>query len=146
MKINTSRFGVLDIDDKKIITLKRGLLGFPDARRFALFPHGSKSPFYWMQSVEDENLAFVVIHPSVFCADYSFDVPDKVVEDLEIKDPGEIDLFVIVTIHKSSSVKEKTRVSANLLGPVVINSSNMTGMQIVLDPGKYPVQFDIPLK
>jgi len=120
MKIKTSRFGILEIDENKIITLKKGILGFPDAKKFAIFPHSSKSPFYWMQSTEDETLAFVVIHPSVFCADYSFDIPDNVLEELEIKTREQVELFVIVTVHKPASEGENVRVSANLLGPVVI--------------------------
>jgi flagellar assembly factor FliW len=148
MKIQTSRFGQIEVDESKIITIEKGLLGFPEARRFVLLPHNDKSPFYWMQSVDDQQLAFVVIHPAVFCADYSFDIPDSVIEELEIEDSDQVDTLVLVTIRKSSPDRDRknAHIFANLLGPVIVNNSNMKGKQLVLDPNKYPVQFEIPLK
>lgn len=146
MEIKTSRFGILDIDEKKVINISKGILGFPDAVNFFLLPHSKNSPFHWMQCVDDEKLAFVVIHPAVFCADYSFDIPDSAIDELEIEDPEQLDVLVLVTVRQPSASSKKASVSANLLGPVIINTVNMKGMQLVLDPGKYPVQFEIPLK
>ena len=58
MQIETTRFGALDIEERKVIQFPDGLPGFEDRRLFTLVPHhtadgGKGSPFVWLQSLED---------------------------------------------------------------------------------------------
>ncbi len=75
MIISTSRFGQLDVDPERLITFDDGILGFPKEHRFALIQTGEGSGFYWLQSVDRVDLAFVVCDPRLFVADYQ--VPAK---------------------------------------------------------------------
>ena len=61
------------VDDERIMSLPSGLLGFPNQNRFALIQTGTENYFFWLQSLDDPNLAFVVTDPTIFFKDY--DVP-----------------------------------------------------------------------
>ena len=76
MEIETLRFGKIAIQDDKVITFPKGLLGFSQRRRFILFPHKEGSPFFWLQCVEDGELAFVLMNPKLVVNDYIIDIDD----------------------------------------------------------------------
>jgi len=139
MKLETMRFGTLDVADEDILLFKRGILGFPEQKRYVLIPHRPGSPFFWLQSVDMPELAFVAITPSVCLADYEFDIPDNVQEELELTSAEQAETLLIVTIPKDNP----KCITANLLGPVVINTEKRLGMQVVLDLNTYPVQYPL---
>lgn len=139
MKIETLRFGTLELLEEDIIVFKHGILGFPEQKRYVLIPHRPGSPFFWLQSIDMPELAFVAIPPSVCLADYEFDIPDNVQEELELTAPEQAETLLIVTIPKDNP----KGITANLLGPVVINTQKRLGMQVVLDPNIYPVQYPL---
>ncbi len=140
MRIDTTRFGTIDVEPDKIITFPQGILGFPESKRFILFPHGSESLFWWLQSLDDGDLAFVTISPSAVCVeDYSFKISDDVQEMLKIEGPEQVEVLLLVTI----SGKPQQSVTVNLLGPIVINVETRLGAQLILDPVKYPVKYPI---
>ena len=60
MLIETSRFGQVEVDGARLIRFPAGVLGFPDDHRYALIQTGEGSAFYWLQSVDRADLAFVV--------------------------------------------------------------------------------------
>ena len=70
MEIQSTRFGRLNVDDDRVMTFPNGLLGFPSYTRFALIQTGQENYFFWLQSVDEPNLAFVVTDPSLFFKDY----------------------------------------------------------------------------
>ena len=70
MDIQTTRFGAMSVDDERIMTFPHGLLGFPNHNRFALIQTGTENYFFWLQSVDEPSLAFVVTDPSTFFKDY----------------------------------------------------------------------------
>ncbi len=139
MEIMTTRFGTLDIDEGKILTFTRGIPGFADKRRFILIPHGEESPFFWLQCLDDPDLAFPVLDPAVILSDYSFEIPDGIQEELGITREEQVQVLVIVTVPRENPRK----MTANLLGPVVLNVETMTGCQIVLDHIRYPLKYPL---
>ena len=147
MRIETSRFGTVNVDESGIISFSRGILGFPYEKQYVLIPHGPDSCFYWLQSVDNPELAFVVINPFVIAADYAFEIPDPVLDDLCITDAGNVKILVLVSIRKNGiNGNDGASVTANMLGPLVINTENMSAAQVVLDPRSYDVQFKLPLQ
>src|SRR5258708_7634704 len=77
MEIQTSRFGTLVVEDDRVMTFPNGLLGFPNCSRFALIQTGSENYFFWLQSVEDPSLAFVITDPNIFFKDYEVPVREE---------------------------------------------------------------------
>ncbi len=132
MKIATARFGEVEIDPAKIITLNEGMVGFPNYKRYAFMPFMDDTPFELFQAVDHGNLAFVTVDPFLFCDDYQFDISDDDLETLQVKSKEDITIKVIVTIPE-----DPKGMTANLQGPLVINESRLLAKQIILHDTKY---------
>jgi len=130
MEIQTTRFGLLSIEDERVMTFTRGLLGFPDHARFALISTGEDNYFFWLQSVDDPNLAFVVTDPSIFFKDYEVPVRDETRQELCLSDPSFVQVFVICN-------KVGDWLTGNLLGPIVVNAQSRVAHQVVLTEKKW---------
>ena len=130
MEIETTRFGRLSVDEQRVIDLPHGLLGFSEHRRFALIQTGDESCFFWLQSVDEAELAFVVADPAIFFKDYQVPIKDETREELEMTDLGSAQVLVICN-------KVGDWLTGNLLGPIVINSANRKAQQIVLTEKKW---------
>ncbi len=143
MKIETSRFGTLEVDENSILSFTRGMPGFPDEKRYVLLPHRENSQFYWLQSIDNPVLAFIVTNPFLIDPEYSFEIPDDIQKDMEITDSADVQIMVLVTVRNSEDGSSTPSVTANMLGPVVVNMENMEARQLVLDPSRYDVRFNI---
>ena len=130
MDIQTTRFGVISVEDDRIMTFSQGLLGFPENQQFALIQTGEENYFFWLQSVEDPNLAFVITDPTTFFRDYTVQVREETQAEIELEDVNDAQTFVICN-------KVGEWLTGNLLGPLVINVRNRKGSQIVLTDKKW---------
>jgi flagellar assembly factor FliW len=130
MLIQTTRFGMVDIDESRIITFVDGLLGFPDRRRFALIQTASDPVFFWLQSVDEPGLAFVVCDPLAFVADYQVPIRADDVRTLELRDLTDCQVLIIVN-------KVDGCLTGNLLGPVVVGAGSLKAKQLVLSDRRY---------
>lgn len=125
MDVRTTRFGVIQIAEDRVITFPRGLLGFPQARRYCLLEPGEDACFFWLQSLDDPALAFVVTDPVFFVPDYSVPIRPEQMADLGLARLEDAQVFVIVN-------KVGDQLTGNLQGPLVINTITRCGEQLVL--------------
>jgi flagellar assembly factor FliW len=129
MKIETAQFGQVDVPEERIYSFERGIPGFESHTRFAMIelPEG---PFAYLQSLEDSHIALLITEPFVFYKDYEFDLPESVVEEMNI----ESDLMVrnIVTLNTKPE-----QCTINLLAPLVFNVANKRGRQVILHSSEY---------
>ena len=130
MEIETTRFGLLSIEDERVMTFPRGLLGFPDHARFALIQTGEDNYFFWLQSVDDPNLAFVVADPAIFFKDYDVPIREETQAEIALEDPAMAQVFVICN-------KVGDWLTGNLLGPILVNAGNRLATQVVLTEKKW---------
>ena len=163
IEIQSTRFGTLLVDEERIINFPNGLLGFPDHKRFALIQTGEENYFFWLQSVDEPNLAFVVTDPAIFFKGYEVPLRDETRQDLRLEqatDAGEgeqaageetvgartfLQVFVICN-------KVDDWLTGNLLGPLVVNAQNRLAQQVVLTEKKWTtrqplmrLEADVPL-
>jgi flagellar assembly factor FliW len=138
VRISTTRFGDINIDESRIIQMLGGMLGFEHLKRYVLLIQDEKIPFWWLQSIEDGSIAFVVINSLAVKPDYEPVVSDDEVKLLEIASPEDAVLFSVVTIRS-----DPFKVTANLKAPIVINAKKMLAKQVVLIDPDYPVQYPI---
>ena len=136
MKVASSRFGTLDASEEEVVTLDGGLLGFPDATLFVRVPVDDAEGWLWLQSTTDRELAFLAIVPFRFFPDYDIELPDLDVEALELDDPTDADVLALVTIRHNEAGGVAS-VTANLLGPLVINRRTSIGRQVVLSDTRH---------
>ena len=141
MKIKTTRFGTITIEEEKIISMPFGMLGFPDVRRFVMLQHKEDSPFFWYQSVDDPMLAFVIMSPFLFKPDYNVDVENGLKEMSwnEKEKQNNLELYVVVNIPKG--VPDK--MTANLIGPILINNKIHQAVQMVISDSPYTHKFPL---
>ena len=125
MQVTTKPFGTIEVDERQKIHFPFGILGFEHLKWYVLLD-AAQAPFYWLQSIEDTNIAFVMIDPLIFRPDYELTVPDEELEEIQIHDSEEILLFAIVTIPENHEL-----MSANLQGPIVINRTAKLGRQLI---------------
>jgi flagellar assembly factor FliW len=130
MLIETTRFGKVEIDGSRVITFKDGLLGFPKHSHFALIQTGDETVFFWMQSLDDAALAFLVCDPLAFVPDYQAQIRSDDVQALELQDLTDCRVLVIVN-------KVDGYLTANLLGPLVIGAHSLLAKQLVLSDKRY---------
>jgi flagellar assembly factor FliW len=132
MRIQTTRFGEVEINDAAILTFPQGLYGFEQRRQFCLIDHRPDSPLKWLQSVEDPALAFVVMNPFEYFPDYEVLIPDDEAEELNLTDPSQAIVLTIVAVPS-----DPYQMTANLLAPLVINGDTRVARQIILSDERY---------
>ncbi|MFQ5489664.1 MAG: flagellar assembly protein FliW [Phycisphaerae bacterium] len=130
MIIETSRFGQLEVDDQRLITFEQGILGFPNIKRYALIQTGEGSGFYWLQSVECTDLAFVVTDPRLFMADYVVPIKAEELTQIGLDSIEGTQVFIIVN-------KLDDLLTGNLQGPLVVNVATRVAKQLVLSDRRY---------
>ncbi|BCB96421.1 flagellar assembly factor FliW [Dissulfurispira thermophila] len=134
MKINTTRFGEIEIEEGKIIEFPLGIPGFAHLKRYILLDY--KDPIKWLHAVDDPDIAFIVAEPFVLFPDYSLTIEDDIEEFLEIKDALDTAILVILNVTEG-------QLNANLKAPIVVNTSKFKAMQIILDDDRY--SFRVPV-
>jgi flagellar assembly factor FliW len=142
MEVMTTRFGAIDVDESRIIEMQgEGILGFERLRKFIIRSQDDKTPFLWLQSVEDGAVAFVIIHSFVVKPDYVPVLCDEDITLLDLAVPEDAVLLSIVSIRSNPF-----QVTANLKAPIVINARNKRAKQVVVDEPDYPVRYDLVLR
>lgn len=135
VQIQTARFGEVEVARDRIIRFPRGLVGLPEAQQFVfLHPEEAEGPFFWMQSVEDPALAFVVCDPRSFFPEYEVPLSVDEQETLEIHKPEDGVVCVILVVPE-----DPRNITANLRGPVIVNTMTSVGLQLVL-ADEFPVR------
>lgn len=141
MKANTRMFGAVDIADEKVITLEKGMIGFPDLKKFALIYDEEKKDkafrIMWFQSMDDGDIAFPVADPTIFKEDYAPTVNDEIIAPLG--DIHEDNTYLLVTVTVPKDIKD---FSINLKAPIVVNLDSNKGAQVITEDD-YPVKYKV---
>jgi flagellar assembly factor FliW len=125
MEVRTTRFGSVEIAEDRVITFPKGLLGFSKQTRYCLLEPGQEACFFWLQSLDDPDLAFVVTDPSMFVPEYNVPLRAEQMSDLGLSQLADAQVFCIVN-------KVGSELTGNLQGPLVINTLSRVGEQLVL--------------
>lgn len=133
MEVRTTRFGVVEVSEDRVIRFPRGILGFPEQERFCLLEPGEDACFFWLQSVEDPALAFVVTDPALFVPEFSVPIRAEQMESLGLERLEDAQVLVIVN-------KVDETLTANLQGPLVVNTLTRVGEQLVLAEKRWTVR------
>lgn len=136
MIITTARFGDLQIEANNIINLSPGLLAFEDLTRYILLDIAESPFFKWLQSLDNPELAFLLVDPFTVKKDYIVDINDELVEKLSISDAKDVLVYTMVNVPPSGFQAATT----NLIGPLIINWPTRQGRQIIIDGENYTIK------
>jgi flagellar assembly factor FliW len=138
MKIQTKRFGELDLDQEAFIDLPEGLVGLDSIKQFCLIEESPDKPLKWMQVINEPGLAFVVSDPYDFYPDYELEVSDSDIAQLGIEKPEEVAVLVLLTFGPSGH-----GITANLVAPLVICTKTRKAKQIILQSDRYTTRHSL---
>lgn len=129
MKIQSTRFGTIEVREDRILRLKGGILGFNQNEKYALVDdqEDPNHPFRWLISIDDPEIGFLVTDPGIFFKDYAFDLAEADKAELAIISAEDVIVLTLLTVPK-----DPKQITANLAGPIVINANTLQGKQLVL--------------
>lgn len=139
MKINTVRFGEIEIDEQRIFDFKIPIIGFNELNKFVLLDLNKDNFFKWLQSVDDPGLAFPVVSIFSLNIDYSVDLPDNVIDTLKITNAESLLVMNIASIPQ----EDPQGTTINLLAPLIFNLDSQMAGQVILSGSGYDISFPL---
>ena len=136
MRINTTRFGQLEIDPKDRLVFPAGILGLEDCREWVLLADAENDALGWLQSLSRREIALPAVSPRRFVAGFQLRVARRELAPLELTDLQQAQVLVIVG-------KNEAGITLNLKAPLVINLPRHLGRQVIAN-NDYPVQYELP--
>jgi len=137
MRVVTKPYGPLDVDERQKIFFPYGILGFESLKYYVLLD-AVQQPFYWLQSMDVVEIAFVLLNPRIFRPDYVLEVDKKDLEEMGVTSEEDILDFAIVTIPDNPA-----EMTANLQGPIIIDRRAKTGRQFITTNPEWKVRHPI---
>ena len=134
--IKTTKFGEIEIDKNAIFDFVSPIIGFKNLKQYTIIDYKPDSPFKWLQSTEDMDLAFPITLCSFFGINYQFDIPDEEAQLLEIESADDVFVCNIANIPSSNP----QGATINMLAPIIINLKNKKAMQIILKNTDFEVR------
>lgn len=137
MLVESTRFGTFETEDESLLHFAEGLLGLPESTRYVLI-EVEESPYAWLQSVEEADLAFLTTSPFDFYPDYALEIGDEDERLLALATPEMAEVLTLLTVHRLEG--EAVNITANLLGPIIVNSETRAARQVILEGTNYTTQ------
>lgn len=138
MRLDTYRFGEIEVNEEKLLRFSEGIPGFESLTRFVILTTEETEPFHWLQSADDPMIALAVINPFELLPDYSPRVNDSVFEELEAQNEDDIICLTVAVIPEDIE-----KVTLNLASPVLINTKKNLGKQVILEGSDYSPRFPV---
>ena len=138
MIVDSMRLGQIEVPEDKLITMRRPVLGFERLTKFCLVESDETRPLLWLQSAEDPDVAFLVVNPVLFWPDYKIEIDSREIAELKVQSVENVETYVVVSFTENPN-----ETSANLQGPILINTENNCAKQLVLVNSEYHVQHSI---
>lgn len=135
MQINSRVFGSIEIDEARVVNLTEPMPGFASLKCFAILDPDPESPFKWFQSVERSDVCFLIADPREFFPDYRVEVSETRLGALDLKRVEDAAVAVVLTAGE-----DLTKTTANLLAPLIFNTTRNLARQIILEGSDYPVR------
>ena len=139
MKIDTVRFGEIEIEEERIFNFTMPIIGFNELRKFIILDFDKDNFFKWLQSVEDPALAFPITSVFSMNLDYSINLSDEAVEKLKIQDVESLLVMNIASIPQDNP----QGTTINLLAPIIFNVAENTAGQVILSGSGYDISFPL---
>jgi flagellar assembly factor FliW len=134
MLVESTRFGSFEVQDDRTLRFQESLLGFPNSTTYVIV-EVEDSPYVWLQSADEPMVAFLATSPFVFFPTYDLELGDDDQRSLGVDDASQVEVLTLLTVHRVDD--EPQTITANLLGPIVINVQSREARQLVLDDAAY---------
>ena len=136
-KINT-RFGEVEYDPENLLHFPAGLIGLPNLRRFVVMPNKKKGPLFWIQSIDDPDIAFVLTDPTNFFLDYLLEPDTSERQSLHIDENDECFVLTVVTVPPDQNI------TLNLAAPIFFAPKSNRAIQVIMEGAAYSSKTPLP--
>jgi flagellar assembly factor FliW len=120
----------------KTVKFPAGLVGLEEYRHFVLKELPEYPCFWMLKSMEEELFGLVLTNPFLFVPDYEFELPAAFLSQMGEK--RQMEIFVTVTL-----AQKPQDITANLMGPIVIDRQQGIGFQVVLPDRNYSARYPL---
>jgi flagellar assembly factor FliW len=136
MIVETTEFGLIEIDEDDIIHFPEGICGLEDIKNYVFLEKNEIDvPIVWMQAINNKHIRFVVFDPMFIVDKYQPVISDEILKKLNASSLDEIRYYVIAVVPKN--IKDMT---VNLKSPIVINPESKIAYQVILENPEYNVR------
>lgn len=135
MKFKSAYHGEIQYSEKEIITFNNGIPGFPGLSKYVLVDIEENPMFKVIHSLEDEKVSFIVVSPFLIKENYEIKLTEELIKGLEIEKPEDTLVYNTVTLNN-----DPKKITTNLRAPLVINTKNNLGEQLILNNEEYEVK------
>jgi Uncharacterized protein conserved in bacteria len=136
MLLKTRIFGEVKVKDEEVIHFTKPILGFDDYRQYLLMENESIFPTFWLQSINDPNLAFPVVSPFSVDDNYSINLQNLDLDDINLKNLNEALVLTLMVVPQTLA-----SIRTNLKAPIIYNPEKRIAKQLILYDEKYPIHF-----
>ncbi len=136
-KINT-RFGEVEYNPDNLLHFPTGLIGLPNLHDFIVMPNKRQGPLFWIQSVDDPDIAFVLTDPTNFFLDYNLQPEESERSSLHIDEQDECFILSVVTVPPDQ------KITLNLAAPIFFAPKSNRAIQIILEGSNYSSKTPLP--
>ena len=138
MKKILTRFGEVEYDESSLLHFPAGLIGFPNLHGFIVMPNRKEGPLFWIQSVDDPDIAFILTDPTNFFLDYAV-IPESSERNiLRIEEGDECFVLAVVTVPPDQ------KITVNLSAPILYAPKSNRAIQIILENSNYKPKTPLP--
>ena len=133
-----TRFGEVEYDPDNLLHFPAGLIGFPTLHNFIVMPNKKEGPLFWIQSVDEPEIAFVLTDPSNFFPTYQVEADDSEKSSLQIGAKDEYFVLTVVTVH------EDQKITLNLAAPILFSPKTNRAIQVIIEHSEYQSKTPLP--
>lgn len=141
MKVQSIRFGTVEVADDRRVRFVRPIVGFDGLDDYGIIEDPETTPVLWLQSLEAPEVLFPLVDLSLIADGYAVELDDEAVAELGVQRSEDARLLGILTLSDNPSA-----ISVNLRAPIVLNTRGATALQLVLQDRdlavRHPVRAD----
>jgi flagellar assembly factor FliW len=138
MRTIKTRFGEVKYDPENLLHFPAGMIGFPTLHDFVVMPNKKEGPLFWIQSVDDSAIAFVLTDPSNFFLDYQIAPDASERNSLQLDENDECFVLSVVTVPKGHEI------TLNLAAPILFSPKTNRAIQVILENSEYKSKTPLP--
>lgn len=138
MRKTKTRFGEVEYDPKNLLHFPAGMIGFPTLHDFIVMPNKKEGPMFWIQSVDDPDIAFILTDPTNFFLDYRVIPSDSEKTTLQLEENDKCFNLTVVTVPQDQ------KITVNLAAPILFCPKNNRAIQVILDNTDHKSKTPLP--
>ena len=138
MKTINTRFGNVEYNPDNLLHFPAGMIGFPTLHNFIVMPNKKEGPLFWIQSVDDPDIAFVLTDPSNFFLEYKVQPDETEKNYLNISDDEDCFVLSVVTVPPDQ------KITLNLTAPILFSPKTNRAIQVILENSEYKSKTPLP--